>query len=176
MDSHDSGILRRCRHDPRWNIWRFAVWQFGCFCGGSEFCWFYCFIALGQKREYVARRLLCGAVHDILQYSCGYLNEGLLISRNDILIAAGFGTFGLGFGMVLYVTGSYQMQAAKLVLLSLSEIILGPIWAWMFFSESPTALTLIGGGILLSAIFIQTSAGLKYYKYIQNIPVKISYK
>ena len=105
-----------------------------------------------------------------------FLNEGLLISRNDILIAAGFGTIGLGFGMVLYVTGSYQMQAAKLVLLSLSEIILGPIWAWMFFSESPTALTLIGGGILLSAIFIQTSAGLKYYKYIQNIPVKNSYK
>ena len=105
-----------------------------------------------------------------------FLNEGLLISRNDILIAAGFGTFGLGFGMVLYVTGSYQMQAAELVLLSLLEIILGPIWAWMFFSESPTALTLIGGGILLSAIFIQTSAGLKYYKNIQNVPVKNSYK
>ena len=68
------------------------------------------------------------------------------------------------------------MQAAKLVLLSLLEIILGPIWAWMFFSESPTAQTLIGGVILLSAIFIQTSAGLKYYKNIQNVPVKNSYK
>ena len=105
-----------------------------------------------------------------------FLNEGLIISRNDILISAGFGTFGLGFGMVLYVTGSYKMQAAELVLLSLLEIILGPIWAWMFFSEFPTALTLIGGGILISAIFIQTSAGLKYYKNLQNIPVKNSYK
>ena len=105
-----------------------------------------------------------------------FLKEGLIISLNDILISAGFGTFGLGFGMVLYVTGSYKMQAAELVLLSLLEIILGPIWAWMFFSESPTALTLIGGGILISAIFIQTSAGLKYYKNLQNIPVKNSYK
>ena len=35
-----------------------------------------------------------------------FLNEGLMISHYDILIAAGFGAFGLGFGMVLYVTGS----------------------------------------------------------------------
>ena len=68
------------------------------------------------------------------------------------------------------------MHAAELVLLSLLEIILGPIWAWMFFSESTTVLTLIGGGILLSAIFFQTSAGLKYYKNIQNVTVKNSYK
>ena len=68
------------------------------------------------------------------------------------------------------------MQAAELVLLSLLEIIFGPIWAWKFFSESPTALALIGGEILFSAIFIQTSAGPKYYKNIQNIPVKNSYK
>ncbi len=46
----------------------------------------------------------------------------------------------------------------------------------MFFSESPTALTPIGGVILLSAIFIQTSAGLKYYKNIQIVTVKNSYK
>ena len=105
-----------------------------------------------------------------------FLNEGLLIPRNDILIAAGFGTLGLGLGMALYVTGSSQMQAAELVLLSLLEIVLGPIWAWMFFREFPTALTLIGGGILLTAIFIQISAGQNSYNNIQNVPVKNSYK
>lgn len=94
-----------------------------------------------------------------------------MISGNDIFIPAGFGTFGLGFGMVLYVIGSYQIQAAELVLLSLLEIILGPIWAWMFFHESPTSLTLIGGAILFSAIIFQSLSGLKYYNNIQNIPL-----
>ncbi len=56
------------------------------------------------------------------------------------------------------------MQAAELVLLSLLEIILGPIWAWMFFSELPTSLTMIGGVILLSAILFQTFQEWKYFK------------
>ena len=101
------------------------------------------------------------------------LNEGLSISRNDLFIATGFGAFGLGLGMVLYVAGSHKMQAAELVLLSLLEIILGPIWAWMFFSELPTSLTMIGGTILLSAILFKTFSGIELFqKKLQIVPVK----
>jgi len=101
------------------------------------------------------------------------LNEGLSISRNDLFIATGFGAFGLGLGMVLYVAGSHKMQAAELVLLSLLEIILGPIWAWMFFSELPTSLTMIGGVILLSAILFQTFSGMELFqKKLQTVTVK----
>jgi drug/metabolite transporter (DMT)-like permease len=34
----------------------------------------------------------------------------------------------------------------------LMETILAPIWVWLIFSETPTAQTLIGGGILLAAL------------------------
>ncbi len=101
------------------------------------------------------------------------LNDGLSISRNDLFIATGFGAFGLGLGLVLYVAGSHKMQAAELVLLSLLEIILGPIWAWMFFSELPTSLTMIGGAILLSAILFQTFSGIEIFKKkLQTVTVK----
>ena len=101
------------------------------------------------------------------------LNDGLSISRNDLFIATGFGAFGLGLGLVLYVAGSHKMQAAELVLLSLLEIILGPIWAWMFFSELPTSLTMIGGVILLSAILFQTFSGIEIFKKkLQTVTVK----
>ena len=106
-------------------------------------------------------------------FAAVFLNDGLSISRNDLFIATGFGAFGLGFGMVLYVAGSYKMQAAELVLLSLLEIILGPIWAWMFFSELPTSLTMIGGAILLSAILFQTFSGMGIFqKKLQTVTVK----
>jgi len=106
-------------------------------------------------------------------FAAVFLNDGLSISRNDLFIATGFGAFGLGFGMVLYVAGSYKMQAAELVLLSLLEIILGPIWAWMFFSELPTSLTMIGGVILLSAILFQTFSGMEIFqKKLQTVTVK----
>jgi drug/metabolite transporter (DMT)-like permease len=75
--------------------------------------------------------------------------------------------------MVLYVAGSYKIQAAELVLLSLLEIILGPIWAWMFFSELPTSLAMIGGAILLSAILFQTFSGMGIFqKKLQTVTVK----
>ena len=88
-----------------------------------------------------------------------YEDEGLVISLHDLLIATGFGAFGLGLGLVLYVAGSYQIHSAELIFLSLIEVILGPIWALMFFRESPTQQTLIGGAILFSAILFQTLAG-----------------
>ena len=106
-------------------------------------------------------------------FAAVFLNDGLSISRNDLFIATGFGAFGLGFGMVLYVAGSYKIQAAELVLLSLLEIILGPIWAWMFFSELPTSLAMIGGAILLSAILFQTFSGMGIFqKKLQTVTVK----
>ena len=55
----------------------------------------------------------------------------------------------------------------------LLEIILGPIWAWMFFSELPTSLTMIGGAILLSAILFQTFSGIEIFKKkLQTVTVK----
>lgn len=76
------------------------------------------------------------------------------------------GLFYILFAGLLWSTGGPLIR----LLDSASE------WQFLFFSEYPTALTLIGGGILLSAIFIQTSAGLKYYRNIQNVPLKNSYK
>ncbi len=101
-----------------------------------------------------------------------FFNKGFVVSHNDLLVATGFGTFGLGFGLILYVAGSKKIQATELVLLSLIEIILGPIWAWMFFRELPTSLTMIGGVILLSAILFQTFAGLgNTRESIQSLPM-----
>jgi len=98
-----------------------------------------------------------------------FVNEGPIISWYDFSIATGFGGLGLGLGMIFYVAGSNKIQASELVFLTLLEIVLGPIWAWMYFSERPATPTLIGGFILLSAILFQTLVGSKLKDDVQTV-------
>lgn len=76
----------------------------------------------------------------------------LVLSVNDTGIAMGMGVFQVGAGLVLYTLGSKTLPAAELTLLSLAEVLLGPLWVWLFLGETATFFTLIGGFFLLAAI------------------------
>jgi DME family drug/metabolite transporter len=74
------------------------------------------------------------------------------ISANDTGISMGMGVFQVGAGLVLYTLGSKTLPAAELTLLSLAEVLLGPVWVYLFLNEVVTLSTLVGGLILLLAI------------------------
>ena len=74
------------------------------------------------------------------------------ISVNDTSISMGMGVFQVGAGLVLYTLGSKTLPAAELTLLSLAEVLLGPVWVYLFLNEVVTLSTLVGGLILLLAI------------------------
>ena len=74
------------------------------------------------------------------------------ISGNDTSIAMGMGVFQVGAGLVLYTLGSKTLPAAELTLLSLAEVLLGPLWVYLFLNEVATLNTLFGGFVLLLAI------------------------
>lgn len=83
---------------------------------------------------------------------CLVIGAPLVLSVNDGGIAMGMGVFQVGAGLILYTLGSKTVPAAELTLLSLAEVLLGPLWVWLFLGETVTAYTLIGGAILLTAI------------------------
>jgi drug/metabolite transporter (DMT)-like permease len=72
------------------------------------------------------------------------------------LAALGIGQIGLGF--VLLTAGARLIPAAQVGLLTLLEVVLGPVWVWLALDERPSTLTLVGGGIVIVAIVIQTRA------------------
>ena len=74
------------------------------------------------------------------------------ISGNDITISMGMGVFQVGAGLVLYTLGSKTLPAAELTLLSLAEVLLGPLWVYLFLNEVATLNTLLGGLVLLLSI------------------------
>ena len=73
-----------------------------------------------------------------------------------LLIALGIGQIGLG--LVLLTIGGRLIPAAEVALITLLEIVLGPLWVWIFLSEQPSLATLAGGVVVLAAVGIQASA------------------
>lgn len=76
----------------------------------------------------------------------------LVLSPRDGGISMGMGVFQVGAGLILYTLGSRSLPAAELALLSLAEVLLGPLWVWLYLGETATQNTLIGGVVLLAAI------------------------
>ena len=87
---------------------------------------------------------------------CKIQNHNLIIERYDAFYALFLGIFQVGIGLILYTAGSKTVPAAELTLLSLCEVLLAPIWVWIFLGEGATRLTFIGGFILLIAIIFNS--------------------
>lgn len=107
----------------------------------------------GKTTEMLPAVLLSGIFGVILMGAiCLTLGLSLTISANDTAISLSMGLFQVGAGLVLYTLGSKALPAAELTLLSMAEVLLGPVWVWLFLGETATVYTLIGGLILLLAI------------------------
>jgi drug/metabolite transporter (DMT)-like permease len=78
------------------------------------------------------------------------------ISGDDLgwLAALGIGQIGLGFALL--TIGARLIPAAQVGLITLLEIVLGPVWVWLALDERPGTLTLVGGTIVIAAIVLQT--------------------
>jgi len=78
------------------------------------------------------------------------------IAGDDIgwLAALGIGQIGLGFALL--TVGARLIPAAQVGLITLLEVVLGPLWVWLALDERPSTLTLVGGAVVIVAILVQT--------------------
>ena len=83
------------------------------------------------------------------------------LSAHDLAMCALMGSVQVGFGLILYTIGSRHVPAAELSLLSLTEVVLGPILVWLGVGEVPGFYTLVGGAIVLGAIAAQAISGIR---------------
>lgn len=92
---------------------------------------------------------------------CAVNGYAFKLSANDAGIAFALGVFQVGAGLAIYTIGSKVVPAAELALLSMTEVLLGPLWVWLFMGESASIFTLVGGVILLLAIAGNALTGLR---------------
>ena len=58
----------------------------------------------------------------------------------------------------MFAMASQVVPAAELTLYALGEPILAPVWTGLVVNEVPVVATFIGGGLMLIALSIQTTA------------------
>jgi drug/metabolite transporter (DMT)-like permease len=75
------------------------------------------------------------------------------------LAALGIGQIGLGFALL--TVGARLIPAAQVGLITLLEVVLGPLWVWLALSERPSTLTLVGGAVVIAAIALQSVGGAR---------------
>lgn len=78
------------------------------------------------------------------------------IGQEDLALLAGLGITQIGLGLIFLSIGARLIPAAEVALITLLEIVLGPLWVWLALGEQPSATTLAGGAIVLGAVVIQT--------------------
>jgi drug/metabolite transporter (DMT)-like permease len=64
-----------------------------------------------------------------------------------------FGVVQNACGLALYVVGSRRISAASASLITALEVPLTPLWTWVFMNDEPSYATLVGGSIVLVALF-----------------------
>jgi drug/metabolite transporter (DMT)-like permease len=86
---------------------------------------------------------------------------GFGISGHDLGLALLLGSVQLGAGFLLITLGTRWVPAAEVPLLALTEIVLAPIWVWLWVDEVPGRLTLLGGAVVLAAVLGQAIVRLR---------------
>jgi drug/metabolite transporter (DMT)-like permease len=76
----------------------------------------------------------------------------------DLALLVGLGVGQIGLGLIFLTIGARLIPAAEVALITLLEIVLGPVWVWLARGEQPSATTLAGGAIVLGAVVFQAVA------------------
>lgn len=61
----------------------------------------------------------------------------------------------LGLGLIFFTIGARLISAAETALISMLEVVLGPLWVWIGLRERPDMATVAGGVIVLLAVIAQ---------------------
>ena len=79
-------------------------------------------------------------------------SQSVWVSGWDLGMCSLLGVVQIGFGLIAFTAGSRYLPAAELALLSLTEVLLGPVWVWLGVGEVPSGAALLGGVFVLAAV------------------------
>ncbi len=84
--------------------------------------------------------------------------SGLSMSVRDAAIGFLAGFILIGIGLPLFNLGHRSVPTAQISLLNMTEVVLAPLWVWIWPGETPAGATLVGGALVIGAVVFQISA------------------
>jgi drug/metabolite transporter (DMT)-like permease len=79
------------------------------------------------------------------------------VGARDLGLLMLLGGVQMGIGLALFTIGARLIPAAEVALITLLEVVLGPLWVWLFLSEQAGAATLVGGAVVVIAVAVQVA-------------------
>ncbi|MDP7524638.1 MAG: DMT family transporter, partial [Arenicellales bacterium] len=114
------------------------------------FSLFVIFLRLGKDRNMLPATVLGG----IISASIGLIGAGFdyHLELHDGLICLLWGGIIVSIVHYLFTQASRHVAGAEIMLITLIEFTLGPIWVWLGFGERPTTVAIAGGALVLGAV------------------------
>ena len=91
----------------------------------------------------------------VLPFALGSLGS---LAPGDVPLIFGVGIIQMFLGITLFTAGARLIPAAQASLISLLEVVLGPLLVWIAYREQPSRATVLGGGIVLGTLVLHTIA------------------
>ena len=120
--------------------------------------------AVGYSGSVVALRHHAGGDSDIILCAAGLFTvaiSGVMIgplslSGRDASLSLLLGIGPLAAQYILISLGARWVPAAEISLLTFIEILMAPVWVWLFFDEIPSDYTVVGGVLIVGAVLSHT--------------------
>ena len=109
-----------------------------------------------HKREISMAPAICLSQLIVFAVFAPFADAGTITERDlGLLVLLGVGQMGLGLAFL--TVGARLIPAAEAALITLLEVVLGPLWVWIAYGEEPGAATLLGGAVVVGAVILQTT-------------------
>jgi drug/metabolite transporter (DMT)-like permease len=114
-------------------------------------------IVLARHRREISMLPALALAQLMLLVAVGWKADFGSIGAADFGYLALIGTVQMAMSQMCFAAGARLISAAEVALITLLEVVLGPLWVWLFLHERPAALTLAGGAIVLAAVAYQAT-------------------
>jgi drug/metabolite transporter (DMT)-like permease len=80
------------------------------------------------------------------------MNTDVVLTPMQLTGSALYGLIPYGLGTALALAGGRLVKSGEAGFIAMLDVVLGPVWVWLFFSEQPAVEAVIGGTMVLCAV------------------------
>lgn len=122
---------------------------------GGSMCFACLVVILRAKRQIDMMPSIVIGGFIAMAVASGMTGGDLVVTLPDLSLALLWGGGVSALVLAFFTIASRHLSGAELTLLMMHEYLLGPFWVWIFINEVPSAMTLLGGAIVLTGVVAQ---------------------
>lgn len=131
------------------------------------------FTVIMRRHREVAMLPAMGASAWICAFACVWFAQPLGISSRDLALTLLFGVVQNAAGLAFYTFGSRRVPAAEATLIAALEVPFTPFWVFLFLNEVPALHTVMGGVVVLVALFAHIAAEFRGGRKTSDAPFEV---